>query len=193
VNQRKKKQKLDEEVKRLRADGRKRQQLHEDRADPNASDSMEQNPAKQAKLVDKSAVVTVKWKKKHGKLPEDKIRGTFDGFGEIEAIIIKEDKAVINFRSSSSARAAFFSHGDSMDETLGIKVKLFWSNGSGDGPEIETTKTEVPSKWSEPVAAATAPIEADGAADDYENITMMNMRRAAERQRLIAEMEAEDE
>ena len=28
--------------------------------------------------------------------------------------------------------------------------------------------------------------------DDYENITMMNMRRAAERQRLIAQMAEDD-
>ena len=56
---------------------------------------MEQKPAKQAKLVDKSAVVTVKWKKKHGQLAEAKLRSTFDGFGEIEALLVKEDKAVM--------------------------------------------------------------------------------------------------
>ena len=114
---------------------------------------------------------------------------------EIEALLVKEDKAVINYKSSSSARAAFFSHGDAMDETLGVKVKLFWTSNSGGDNEPTTVgkKAEVSSKWSEPDPGTTAPAAAPPDGDDYENITMMNMRRAAERQRLIAQMEAEDD
>ena len=188
VAQKKAKQELEEEVKRLRADGRKRQKLDEDRADPGAGgEGEEERMAKQAKL-DKSMVVTVKWKKKHGSLGEALLRSVFSKYGLIDAVVLKGDKAVVNYKSSSSARAAFFSHGEGMDESLGIKVKLFWTGS--EPPVKEASATE-----EEPVAPAApvAPVAASEAEMDYESITMMNMRRAAERQRLIAQMEAEDE
>ena len=42
------------------------------------------------------------------------------------------------------------------------------------------------------VRAAVVLAQGAAAADDYETITMMNMRRAAEKQRLIEQMERED-
>ena len=188
IAEKKAKRQLEDEVKRLRADGRKRQTLEEDRADPGApgggggGGEESERPSKAQKL-DKSAVVTVKWKKKHGSLSESELRGTFGGYGSIDAILLKEDKAVINYESASAARAAYFSHGSAMDDALGIKVKLFWTGASEEAPPLEKEKAP-----EAPAAAAAAAFPPGG--DDYESITMMNMRRAAERQRLIAEMEA---
>lgn len=195
VRERQAKKQLEDEVKRLRADGRKRQLLEDDRADPGALNEESERPAKAVKL-DKSTVVTVKWKKKHGQLEESKLRATFEGFGGIDAVILKEDKAVINFQSSSSARAAYFSHGSAMDEALGIKVKLIWTGGaeeSGAPSETEKVQAQVASEQPPGQAGQQRLGEIAAGGDDYESITMMNMRRAAERQRLIAQMEAEDE
>ncbi len=81
----------------------------------------------------------MKWNKKNGKLSESLLRDVLNTYGKIEVVIVKDDKvpislahancytwlgmqAVINFERSSSARAAFFSYGDSMEAALGMKA-----------------------------------------------------------------------
>jgi len=122
------------------------------------------------------------------------LAGALESDFEIDMIIVKEKSAVITFKSEQQRGVAMeWLKSESNRRVTGIKVEVVGLDKAA--PASETAPAAPPPpQASAPVASNTSfNMSAAPSGDDYENLTMMRMRQAAERQRLAQQIADEDD
>ena len=198
------KRKKDEALALLKAEGRKRMRLDEDACDPDRAKAVGGQPVSKkpaTAATEASQPLLLKWSKKHkGAISyEDlsrhlQLAGALVSDFEIDMIIVKEKSAVITFKSEQQRGVAMeWLKSESNRRVTGIKVEVVGLDKAA--PVSETASAAPPPpQASTPVGLNTSfNMSAAPAGDDYENLTMMRMRQAAERQRLAQQIADEDD
>ncbi|XP_041928195.1 dnaJ homolog subfamily C member 17 isoform X2 [Alosa alosa] len=106
-------------------------------------------------------------------------------YGDVLNVLIsskKKGSAVVEFASAKAADLAFKNESGLM----GNPLKISWLEGQPEAPPITIHKSDPGSMFTHSQASLTS-------GRDYESLVLMRMRQAAERQKLIEEMQREDE
>ncbi|KAG5266194.1 hypothetical protein AALO_G00250810 [Alosa alosa] len=132
----------------------------------------------------------LKWKSKkedenNGGYSQEFLFSLLKKYGDVLNVLIsskKKGSAVVEFASAKAADLAFKNESGLM----GNPLKISWLEGQPEAPPITIHKSDPGSMFTHSQASLTS-------GRDYESLVLMRMRQAAERQKLIEEMQREDE
>ncbi|XP_018545521.1 dnaJ homolog subfamily C member 17 isoform X1 [Lates calcarifer] len=187
---------LEEEIARLREEGSRqleeeqrliREQIQREREAQQAGDYTQRNSGVES--FSKSSVtpkLKLKWKCKkddetNGGYSQDILLRLLKKYGDVLNVILsskKKGSAVVEFATVRAAELAVKNESG----LSGNPLKISWLDGQ---PEVIAPVSQ-PGQFMSSQASLTNE-------RDYESVVMMRMRQAAERQRLIEEMQREDE
>ncbi|XP_012692301.2 dnaJ homolog subfamily C member 17 isoform X2 [Clupea harengus] len=130
----------------------------------------------------------LKWKSKkedenNGGYSQEFLLSLLKKYGDVLNVLIstkKKGSAVVEFASTKAADLAFKNESGLM----GNPLKISWLEGQPEAPPVTTHTSDPGSMFTQ--ASLTS-------GRDYESLVLMRMRQAAERQRLIDEMQKEDD
>lgn len=132
----------------------------------------------------------LKWKSKkddddNGGYSQEFLFSLLKKYGDVLNVVMsnkKKGSAVVEFKSVKAADLAFKNESGLM----GNPLKISWLEGQPQAPPTTTHTPDPGSMFTLSQASLTS-------GRDYESLVLMRMRQAAERQRLIEEMQREDE
>mmetsp|Transcript_31002 Transcript_31002/g.50156 ORF Transcript_31002/g.50156 Transcript_31002/m.50156 type:complete len:277 (+) Transcript_31002:433-1263(+) len=143
------------------------------------------------------STLKVMWEKIGMTYSADTLKAILGIFGEVDTVVVstrKHDQALVSFKTIDGARKAFQHYSIS-----GREFKVAWAkekppdstapkpaSGSPIPPPVPTSSSTASSSFQ--FTAGMAP----SAASSYESAIMMKLRQAAERQRVIAEIQESD-
>ena len=163
--------------------------------------------------------VKVTWRSEVSNYPVQKLREVYGKHGEIEDVVIRDSKklkskksALLVFRDVGGAqRAANAVNGDKANPLVTVRAVNGTAGGTVNGttstahqssePETvpkssSTSDAKTPGSGTTPAAPTAEPFPHDSQGNpvnrDYESVVLDRMRRAQEKARIIAQMEAED-
>ncbi|KAL4656424.1 hypothetical protein GN956_G6502 [Arapaima gigas] len=191
---------LEEEIARLREEGSRqlqeeqrliKEQIEKERqmkqhGDPTLAGTLEETRLDS----DVTPKLKLKWKSKkddetNGGYSHEFLFSLLQKYGDVLNVLVSKKKkgsAVVEFATFKGAELAYRNE-------MGLRgnpLKISWLEGQ---PETITTDS-----YRQPLDSSFRPVQGSLTSErDYESVVLMRMRQAAERQRLIEEMQREDE
>ena len=180
---------LEREVERLRKDGFMRIQmelLRKQMAETEARKNTEQGRGT-AEEAEGGSMTTVKLKWSSKKTPaytEDMIRRLMLTYGPLGECLVREKSAVVEFAHLEDARRCVLRETGAPSNPITVTLLVEGAKAPQARPSVTV------SRGADATAAGAASAVSGGR--DHESLTLMRMRQAAERKRLIAEAQKED-
>ncbi|XP_031560949.1 dnaJ homolog subfamily C member 17-like [Actinia tenebrosa] len=187
---------LKAEIERLREEG---SQLLKEQQDLMRTQMQDKQQTPYIHIYDHTPKLKVKWKckkndERKGGYTEEILNTIFKKYGEVSHIILstkKKGNAIVEFANVTSAKLALMNEFGNTDNPLNIS----WLEDPVITTEQTTAEAFASPVSSTPTSTSTTPSTiSDTISDkDYESVTLMRLRQAQERKRLIEEMQKEDE
>ncbi|CAM9907366.1 unnamed protein product [Chrysoparadoxa australica] len=175
------------ELNKLKEEGRRRREAAADAAHAKRGQfqGMRESAKRKAGGGDQAPLeerqVKVKWKRKQHSHSDDTLANLFGKFGHVEGVVLygtAGNSAIVTFETAEASGKAVDEFGDGE----GLRASHVGSR--------KRSRQEIP-KHQEVPQGEQGKRESNVSEADYESLVMMRMRQAAERRRLIREMEGE--
>lgn len=192
------KKRKEEELQRLKQEGRKRMRLEEDACDPTrAPAATKPAAAPREKQPEASDPVLLKWGKKHkGAISEEQLRNKLSVHGEIDTLLLKERSAVVTFATAAQRMNAMLWLREPCNRSIaGVKFEVPNMPEEANNSEGKGIPEPVAAPKPEANVASRSENLVGSPGDNLsqmESIVMMRMRQAAERQRLAQQIAQEE-